>query len=47
MKQIKLDDLAFEMLKDLSKRKDSLGITATLTEWIREEIGRASCRERV
>ncbi len=37
MKQIKLDDLAFEMLKDLSKRKDSLGITATLTEWIREK----------
>ena len=37
MKQIKLDDLAFEMLKDLSKRKDTLGVTATLTELIRDK----------
>ena len=35
MKTVKLDDLTYEMLKDLAKRKDPLGVTAHMTELIR------------
>ena len=35
MKQVKVDDLTYEMLKDVSKRKDALGLAATLAGFIR------------
>ena len=36
MKNIRIDDTTHDMLKEISPRKDSIGVSATMTKMIRD-----------